>query len=455
MSGFHKAVKSQAKARIAMFGPSGSGKTYTSLSVATGLGDRIALMDSENRTAIKYADRFNFDVCELETKTVQEYVKNIKEAGEAGYDVLIIDSLTHAWQILNEEVQKIADTSFQGNFWAAWSKGTPMQRELVDAILNYPGHIIATMRSKTEWQTGAKKPTRVGLAPEQGKGIEYEFDILFEINTGHLASIIKDRTGKFQDKIIDRPDRKFGKDIADWLSEGAPVVVTVDEKVNKLKLEITRIIKSKDEADIPYFSPNEVTANHDALVSLIPKTPVERLEALTVMLDEVKEKLQIRVSDPTVPREVPKVQPSDNPEADHIYRELSGELDGKTPVDRVKEVFHGTEVPQNGTRPVEGPKTAPTQNHTNTPPATQSEQSSAQIPAIYDTPEEPGDTDSYESPEDDETPPTPPRSGKKPIPKLGEIPGVHRGVAPAAVPPEGPELPMDGMDSSGVPLDIF
>ncbi|GHU58825.1 hypothetical protein FACS189444_3130 [Spirochaetia bacterium] len=439
MGSFQKAVKLQEKARIAMFGPSGAGKTYTSLSVATGLGRKIAVMDSENRSAIKYADRFAFDVVILKSKTVEEYIQYITEAGEDGYDVLIIDSLTHAWQILNEEVQKIADTSFSGNFWSAWSKGTPIQRKLIDAILNYPGHIIATMRSKTEWQAGAKKPTRVGLAPEQGKGIEFEFDILFEINTNHLANIIKDRTGKFQDLIIDRPGKKFGQEIAEWLSDGDPAVVSIEEQVNKLKREFGLIITTKDENGQFLFDEQERTHGKELLVELIADTPEVRKERLDIMLAGVKETLQERVA--ALAGDSPGV--SGNPEADHI----NGELNSKTPVERVKEVFHGTEVPQNGTSPVADPKTAPTQNHTNTPPATQSEQSSAQIPAMYDTPEGDADTDSYESRDDNETPPPPRPAGKKPVPKLGEIPGVHRGVAPATVPPEE--------EVTGEELDIF
>ena len=96
----------------------------------------------------------------------------------------------------------------------------------MQAILNYPGHVIATMRSKTEWTTvdnnGKKSPQRVGLAPEQGKGIEYEFDLLIEISTDHIANVIKDRTGKFQDKLIDKPGEEFGQQLAAWLSDGLP-----------------------------------------------------------------------------------------------------------------------------------------------------------------------------------------------------------------------------------------
>lgn len=222
---FQRATKKQAKLRCALFGPSGSGKTMTALRVATGLGGKIAVIDSERGSASKYSDRFEFDVVNLEKKSIEDYAHWIGEA--SAYDVLVIDSLTHAWQELLEQVDNLAKTKFKGNTWSAWSEGTPKQRQLVDAILNFPGHIIATMRSKTEWTTGTTdggktKPIRVGLAPEQGKGIEYEFDLLLELSTEHIATVLKDRTGRYQDSVIDKPGESFGKELAQWLSEGKP-----------------------------------------------------------------------------------------------------------------------------------------------------------------------------------------------------------------------------------------
>jgi hypothetical protein len=229
--GFTKATKAAAKLRAAIFGPSGAGKTFTSLRVASGLaaGGTVAVIDTERGSASKYADRFSFDVLELQDQTIDGYVAAIGEAAKAGYPVLVIDSLSHGWQTLLEEVEKLAKAKYRGNTWSAWSEGTPLQRRLVQAILTYPGHVIATMRSKTEWTTvdnnGRKTPQRVGLAPEQGKGVEYEFDLLVEISTEHVANVIKDRTGKFQDKLIDKPGEDFGRDLASWLSDGLPAPV--------------------------------------------------------------------------------------------------------------------------------------------------------------------------------------------------------------------------------------
>ena len=223
-----KATKQQAKLRLAIFGPSGAGKTMTSLRIAAGLGTRVGVIDTERGSASKYSDRWPFDVIELEAqKDIDTVVHAIHAFAQAGHDVLIIDSLSHAWQELLTEIDKLAQTKYRGNTWSAWSQGTPKQRAMVDAILAYPGHVIATMRSKTEWtqettQNGKTKPVRVGLAPEQGKGIEYEFDMLMEMSVSHTAEVIKDRTGKYQDALIEKPGEALGKELAAWLSEGAP-----------------------------------------------------------------------------------------------------------------------------------------------------------------------------------------------------------------------------------------
>lgn len=258
MAGFKRATKAAAKLRAAVFGPSGAGKTYTTLGVAKGLGGRVAVIDTERGSASKYSDRFEFDVLELDDQSIDGYVAAIRLAAQEGYDVLVIDSLSHAWQTLLEEVEKLAKAKYRGNTWSAWSEGTPMQRKLVGAILDFPGHVLATMRSKTEWTTvdnnGKKTPQRVGLAPEQGKGVEYEFDLLVEISTEHIANVIKDRTGKFQDKLLDKPGEEFGKQLAAWLAEGVetpaqPEVRTPTESVPALMTKASKAIAKADSTD--------------------------------------------------------------------------------------------------------------------------------------------------------------------------------------------------------------
>jgi len=116
------------------------------------------------------------------------------------------------------------------------------------------------MRSKTEWQTtnenGKSRPVRVGLAPEQGKGVEYEFDLLIEISTEHIANVIKDRTGKFQDKLIDKPGEDFGRELAKWLDDGVPAAKPplksgdVEDAASIMTKASKAIAKAKNAQDI-------------------------------------------------------------------------------------------------------------------------------------------------------------------------------------------------------------
>jgi hypothetical protein len=271
---FKKATKKGQKARIAIYGPSGSGKTFSALSIATGIGDKIAVIDTERGTASKYSDRFEFDVVDLDVRTIEKYIENIKEAGKLGYDVLIIDSLSHAWQELLMQIEKLAKAKYNGNTFRAWGEGTPEQHRLLDAILTSPCHIIVTMRSKTEYATetddrGKVRPVKLGLAPEQGKGIEYEFDILMEINQEHFAFISKDRTGKYQDSSIEKPGKQFGKDLAIWLGEAEPIVASAEPKLQKLfealdKIKtldgLNNLSKKWDQADLSEFGDGKEVA---------------------------------------------------------------------------------------------------------------------------------------------------------------------------------------------------
>ena len=226
MSKFTKATKKQAKLRLALFGVSGSGKTYSALRIAKGLGGNIAVIDTENHTACKYSDRFEFDVCECEKASINNLMTLLSDASE--YDVLIIDSLTHAWDELLDEVNRIAKTKFGGNSWSAWSEGTPKQRAFIKALLDFKGHLIVTMRSETtcevqENDKGKKVPVRIGTAPKQGKSIEYEFDMLINLSQDHTAHILKDRTGKYQDECMELLDENLGKELGEWLSVGEVV----------------------------------------------------------------------------------------------------------------------------------------------------------------------------------------------------------------------------------------
>lgn len=236
---FKKATKSQARLRMAIAGPSGSGKTYSSLRIARGLagpGGTIALIDTERASASKYAGLIgDFDTLSLDTFGPDTYIQAIHAAEEGGYAVLIIDSLSHAWEGTDgalDMVDAAAKRSRSGNSYTAWRDVTPLHRGMVDAILQSRLHVIVTLRVKTEYviekdeRTGKSTPRKVGLKPIQRDGIEYEFDLVGDIDQfEHQLVISKSRCEALSDKVVRHPGEELGKQIAAWLSDGAPAPV--------------------------------------------------------------------------------------------------------------------------------------------------------------------------------------------------------------------------------------
>lgn len=227
---FAPATKEGTKLRCALMGSPGSGKTFTALRIATGMvaerGGRIAMIDSERRTARKYADRFMFDVCDQACTAIADYIASLELAASAGYDVVIVDSITHAWEAVLEAVDNAAEARYRGNSFAAWREGTPLQRRFIDALFNHPAHILCTIRQDIAYEVvnegGRVKPVRVGTKPRQGKEIEYEFDLLIQMSSAHAGEVLKDRTGRFQDEIIRRPGEEFGQQLRAWLEDRLP-----------------------------------------------------------------------------------------------------------------------------------------------------------------------------------------------------------------------------------------
>lgn len=231
---FKKATKSQARLRMAVVGPAGSGKTYTALQVARHLGKSVALIDTEHGSASKYANECDFDVCELSEKSrsPEDYIKAIR-AAMTEYDVLIIDSLTHEWEWCLAEVDRVAKSKTRGNSYMAWGEVTPRHRKLLDAILSAKCHVIATMRTKTAYELvengkGKVAPKKIGLAPIQREGADYEFDVVLDIGVEHVACVSKSRCVAISDKTYDRPGQDLAEDLKAWLTDGAPLDDTMD-----------------------------------------------------------------------------------------------------------------------------------------------------------------------------------------------------------------------------------
>lgn len=235
---FKKATKTQSRARVALIGPSGSGKTYTALRLAMSLaqGRPVAVVDTERGSASKYAGdpspdggSFQFDVVDdWPDFQVGRYIDAIRGAEAAGYAVLVIDSLSHAWAGpggLLEFVDARSSAQKGSNSFAAWRDATPLHNKLVDAMLRANLHIIVTMRSKQEYvlerdeRTGKMTPRKVGLAPVQREGLEYEFDVVLDVD-GASVTASKSRCSTIAGRRFVEPGADLGAELLAWLGAG-------------------------------------------------------------------------------------------------------------------------------------------------------------------------------------------------------------------------------------------
>lgn len=237
MGMFTKATKHEAKLRLAIAGPSGSGKTYSALAIATGLGGPIAFVDTEHGSASKYADLYSFDVLELHAPYhPDKYIEAIQGAAQAGYNVVILDSISHAWNGaggLLELVEQVSKRMKTPNSYTAWGDVTPIQNRFIEAIVSANIHVIATMRSKQEYvqdkdeRTGRTIISKKGMAPIQRDSMEYEFDIFLEMNMDNEGIVGKTRCPEMTGKVYSKPGKQVADILAKWLG-GEPLPISGD-----------------------------------------------------------------------------------------------------------------------------------------------------------------------------------------------------------------------------------
>jgi len=294
---FKRAVKTRQKLRLAIDGVSGSGKTRTALEIASGMGGRIALIDTEHGSASLYADLINFDTLDLESFQIEDYVNAINTAANAGYGILIIDSTSHAWDALNERVDRIADQRYKGSGFRAWGEGTALQRKFVEAMLTYPGHVIVTCRSKIEYSADkTEKGTtfkKVGTAAVQRQGFEYEFTMAMTMDINHVGFVTKDRTGKFQDRFIEKPGKKMGEELIQWLSTGAQ---DYSGEIRTKKGELWNICKSVDAAGRPLLTEEEKARVIEEMNALGEVSFEEQLKGIEAAIKRQQGELAKRLS---------------------------------------------------------------------------------------------------------------------------------------------------------------
>ena len=220
---FIKAKREKVWLKMLLTGASGSGKSFSALRVSKGLaekcGSRVAVISTEGSRTKYYADIFDYDVDELTSYDPESYIESIDEAISAGYQVIVIDSISHEWSRLND-----IHSALSGNSFTNWGKLKPRHRAFMEKILHSPAHIICCARGKTEWalqdKNGKQVPQKLGLGAEQDKQIAYEYTVsLLLEQESHVASVYKDNTRLFENRY-EVLTEEHGRMLYDWCNNG-------------------------------------------------------------------------------------------------------------------------------------------------------------------------------------------------------------------------------------------
>lgn len=223
---FKKAERKRVKLKIGISAASGGGKTYSALRLARGLAsswDKVALIDTENGSGELYDHLGDYVVANFVPPfSPDRYISAIETAEKAGFEVCIIDSLSHEWEGQGGCLDIV---SRMGGKYQDWSKVTPLHRKLIDKILQTPMHVIATTRKKTDWavdtnEKGKLTPRKLGTKDVQRDGIEYEWSLSFSLSQNHMATVDKDRTGIFSDRPEFMITEDTGQELLAWANSG-------------------------------------------------------------------------------------------------------------------------------------------------------------------------------------------------------------------------------------------
>ncbi|WP_405178693.1 ATP-binding protein [Nocardia sp. NBC_01377] len=295
---FKPAVRRKSPARLALAGPSGSGKTYTALSLAWEWARRegggIGMVDTERGSASKYqgTNGWQWRTLDPDRFSPTSLVEILGAAAGQGFSVFIIDTWSHYWMGQDGMLEQVDRRKAANNSFSGWKEVNPDERRMIDAMLTFPGHLIVTLRTKTEYlvvddDKGKSVPRKVGTKPVQRDGLEYEFDIVADLDLSNNLHISKTRLPFLNGQVIAQPGAELAIQIADWLDGGAEVPTVAEFRERILDVESNDELRDIYLEISSYRLLGAPTVDHEGT----PTTLRELVVAIKEALEAVEAKL--------------------------------------------------------------------------------------------------------------------------------------------------------------------
>jgi hypothetical protein len=240
---FRPAIREEVGLIIGLMGASGSGKTYSAMRLASGIvgtGNRFAVIDTESRRALHYADSFQFDHCELsEPFRPDAYAEAIKAADKAGYKAIVVDSMSHEWAGVGGilDWQEAELTRMAGDDWkkreackmASWIKPKMAHKQMVARLLQVKANLILCFRAeeRVKMEKDAQGKTQIvpiGWQPICSKELPYELTVSFLLEPekpGYPKPLKLQEQHKGIFPLNQLINEESGKAVSEWAKGGA------------------------------------------------------------------------------------------------------------------------------------------------------------------------------------------------------------------------------------------
>jgi hypothetical protein len=261
------AEREQLKFSAMYMGATGSGKTVGALITAKGLikgmypdldptskdfWGKIGVIDTEHNRSKIYADTTigeeyigRFIHLEFEPPfDVDGYISAAETLKSAGCNVIVVDSLTHAWADTGGLLELHND---MGGQFATWKKINPIIKRLYAAFTSDTDvHIITTVRSKMKYEattteTGKMGVSKIGLKPVMRDDFEYEVLTALHFDEDHKVTVVKDNTQVFDSGVF--MTAEYGETLLEFLTKGIDITAKREERKQAVVANIETILK--------------------------------------------------------------------------------------------------------------------------------------------------------------------------------------------------------------------
>lgn len=185
---FQTAVRRNTHLLVALAGASGSGKTFSAMNLASGIcGDEpFAVIDTEAGRALHYADAFNFKHADFGPPfTPERYLEAVKAAESAGFEAIVIDSMSHEFDGEGGIMQMAEASNTKGP--GAWKDPKMRHKKMMNAFLQVRAHLIFCLRAEEKIDMSRKDEKgrviveNAGWFPIQEKRFSYEMTASFTL----------------------------------------------------------------------------------------------------------------------------------------------------------------------------------------------------------------------------------------------------------------------------------